>query len=204
MNLAVDQIVPLEQGKARIRFDNGEEVILYRAEIRKLGIEEHTSVTEQMYHTIYMEILGTRAKRRAMHLLERQDRTEKQLRDKLLQNGYPAVCIDCAVEYVKEYHYIDDLRYATVYIRLHQEKKSRQKLIMDLRGKGVAGNLIEQALEEEYESSEKEKILEILQKRHYDFESADEKEQRKQYQYLMRRGFLSGDILKVMRNREDF
>lgn len=199
MELAVDRIIPGEKGRTQVRFDNGEEVVLYRAEIRKLGLEEGMPVTEEIYQTIYTEILGTRAKRRAMHLLERQDRTEKQLREKLRQNGYPASCINLAVEYVKQFHYVDDLRYAEVYVRLHQAKKSRQRLTMDLFGKGIPRELIEQALEEEYASKEDDKILEILRKRHYSFADADEKEQRKQYQYLMRHGFKSSDILKALK-----
>ena len=80
-------VVPLEKGKARIRFDDGTEVVLYKGEIRKLGIEEGCVVTEAVYDKILNEILGKRAIKRAMHLLEKQDRTERQLYDKLKQNG---------------------------------------------------------------------------------------------------------------------
>ena len=46
MSLQVMSVVPLEKGKARIRFDDGTEVVLYKGEIRKLGIEEGCVVTE--------------------------------------------------------------------------------------------------------------------------------------------------------------
>ena len=36
---------------------------------------------------------------------------------------------------MKSYHYIDDFRYASTYIRYHQEMKSRQKLKMELMAK---------------------------------------------------------------------
>ena len=58
---------PLEKGKARIRFDDGTEVVLYKGEIRKLGIEEGCVVTEAVYDKILNEILGKRAIKRAMH-----------------------------------------------------------------------------------------------------------------------------------------
>ena len=48
MSLQVMSVVPLEKGKARIRFDDGTEVVLYKGEIRKLGIEEGCVVTEAM------------------------------------------------------------------------------------------------------------------------------------------------------------
>ena len=199
MSLQVMSVVPLEKGKARIRFDDGTEVVLYKGEIRKLGIEEGCVVTEAVYDKILNEILGKRAIKRAMHLLEKQDRTERQLYDKLKQNGYPESCIESAIAYVKSYHYIDDFRYASTYIRYHQEMKSRQKLKMELMAKGIGRDLVDAALEEEYVSDDQKKIAELLQKRHYSFEDADVSEQRKNYQFLLRWGFKSSDILHVMR-----
>ncbi len=199
MDVQVTSVIPLEKGKARIRFEDGSEVILYKGEIRKLGIQEGCVITDEVYHKIIDEILGQRAIKRAMHLLERQDRTERQLYDKLKENGYPEVCIESAISYVKRYHYIDDFRYASAYIRYRQEKKSRQKLKLELQAKGIARDVIEEALEEEYVSDDQNKILELLQKRRYSFENADTAEQRKNYQFLLRRGFQSSDILHVMR-----
>lgn len=199
MDVQVTSVIPLEKGKARIRFEDGSEVILYKGEIRKLGIQEGCVITDEVYHKIIDEILGQRAIKRAMHLLEKQDRTERQLYDKLKENGYPEVCIESAISYVKRYHYIDDFRYASAYIRYRQEKKSRQKLKLELQAKGIARDVIEEALEEEYVSDDQKKILELLQKRCYSFENADTAEQRKNYQFLLRRGFQSSDILHVMR-----
>jgi regulatory protein len=199
MDVQVTSVIPLEKGKARIRFEDGSEVILYKGEIRKLGIQEGCVITDEVYHKIIDEILGQRAIKRAMHLLEKQDRTERQLYDKLKENGYPEVCIESAISYVKRYHYIDDFRYASAYIRYRQEKKSRQKLKLELQAKGIARDVIEEALEEEYVSDDQKKILELLQKRRYSFENADTAEQRKNYQFLLRRGFQSSDILHVMR-----
>lgn len=199
MDVQVTSVIPLEKGKARIRFEDESEVILYKGEIRKLGIQEGCVITDEVYHKIIDEILGQRAIKRAMHLLERQDRTERQLYDKLKENGYPEVCIESAISYVKRYHYIDDFRYASAYIRYRQEKKSRQKLKLELQAKGIARDVIEEALEEEYVSDDQKKILELLQKRRYSFENADTAEQRKNYQFLLRRGFQSSDILHVMR-----
>ena len=63
--------------------------ILYKGEVRKLSLREGTVISREKYDEIIYEILGTRAKKRAMFLLERMDRTEHQLREKLMQNGYP-------------------------------------------------------------------------------------------------------------------
>ena len=197
--LLVTEVIPREKGRTSIRFDNGMEVLLYKGEVRKLGLQEQTVISREKYDEIIYEILGTRAKKRAMFLLERMDRTEHQLRDKLMQNGYPAVCVDLAIDYVKKYHYIDDLRYATNYISYQQKRKSRQKLKIDLLTKGIDKNVIEQALDEAFDSDEQIKIRQLLEKKHYDLKECDRKEKQKTYQYLMRRGFKGSDILHVMK-----
>lgn len=197
--LLVTEVISREKGRTSIRFDNGMEVLLYKGEVRKLGLQEQTVISREKYDEIIYEILGTRAKKRAMFLLERMDRTEHQLRDKLMQNGYPAVCVDLAIDYVKKYHYIDDLRYATNYISYQQKRKSRQKLKIDLLTKGIDKNVIEQALDEAFDSDEQIKIRQLLEKKHYDPKECDRKEKQKTYQYLMRRGFKGSDILHVMK-----
>lgn len=197
--LLVIEVIPREKGRTSIRFDNGMEVLLYKGEVRKLSLQEGTYISREIYDEIIYEILGTRAKKRALFLLERMDRTERQLRDKLVQNGYPDVCVDLAIDYVKKYHYIDDLRYAANYISYQQRKKSRQKLKMDLITKGIDKSVIEQALDEAFDSDEQLKIRQLLEKKCYDPENCDRKEQQKMYQYLMRRGFKSSDILHVMK-----
>lgn len=209
--LQVVSVVLKEKRRVAIRFDNGVEVTLYRSELRGLPLQEGTLLTqegsyipEELYHRILTEVVGIRARKRALFLLEKMDRTEHQLYDKLRQNGYPEECVQNAVDYVKSFHYIDDLRYARTYVRYHQQKKSRQRLKMDLLQKGVAKDTIERALEEEFVSDERDKIRALLEKRRYDYRTKDAKEQQRMYQFLLRRGYKSSDILGVMRCASGF
>lgn len=197
--LQVTAVFPQEKGRALVQFDNGMKVLLYKGEIRRLSLKEGEYISEMLYEKILKEIVGMRAKKRAMHLLERMDRTESQLSEKLRQNGYPDICIGEALAYVKSYHYIDDTRYAENYVRFHQQKKSRQRLKMDLYAKGIDKAIIEDVLEKTFSSDEQEKIRRLLEKRHFDYGRSDRKEQQKTYQFLMRRGFRSSDILQVMK-----
>lgn len=197
--LQVIAVLPQEKGRALVQFDNGMKVLLYKGEIRRLSLKEGEYISEMLYEKILKEIVGMRAKKRAMHLLERMDRTESQLSEKLRQNGYPDICIEEAIAYVKSYHYIDDTRYAENYVRFHQQKKSRQRLKMDLYAKGIDKAIIEDVLEKTFSSDEQEKIRRLLEKRHFDYGRSDRKEQQKTYQFLMRRGFRSSDILQVMK-----
>ena len=146
------------------------------------------------------EIIGKRARKRAMHLLEKMDMTEYKLREKLKRNDYPDECIDLAVEYVKSYDYINDDRYAHNFVRLSQDRFSRQQIYQKLMQRGVKRELISHALEDEYESEEEEMIKKLLEKRHFRGELTEEKEFQRIYSYILRRGYSSNIILKEMRN----
>ncbi len=196
---AVRTCEPSEHGKKRVRLDNGTELLLYSSEARQFHLTEGAEITEADYEKLLHEVVGKRARKRALHLLERMDRTEKQLRDKLKAGEYPAVCIDEAVDYVKRYHYLDDFRYACNFVRYSQEKMSRRQILMKLGQKGVSKENAEEALLEEYESDESGQIKALLRKRHYVPDETDPKEFRRTYQYLLRRGFQSSDILREMK-----
>ena len=70
--------------------------------------------------------------------------------------------------------------------------------------RGINRELIQQALEEEFVADECEQIKELLRKRHFSAESANEAERRKMAQFLMRRGFKSRDIFRMMRIEDEF
>lgn len=75
---------------------------------------------------------------------------------------------------------------------------------MDLIAKGIEKSVIEQALDEVFDSDEQLKIRQFLEKKHYEPKECDRKEQQKIYQYLMRRGFKSSDILHVMKIWDEY
>ena len=104
--MLVQELKDLPAKKVRVVFEDAEDLVLYRGEIRKYRIEEGEDLPEEEYHEIFYQVIGKRAKKRAMHLLEKMDRTESDLREKLRMNGYPQELVDEAVDYVKRYHYI--------------------------------------------------------------------------------------------------
>lgn len=189
----------MTKGKIRVRLDTGLTCILYRSEQRQINAYEGSSLTREQYEILVHEILGKRATKRAMHLLEKMDRTEYKLREKLSEGGYPDEAIEDAIGYVKRYHYLDDERYARNYVFLAQDRKSRKKLSIELYQRGIKKELIDRILEEEYEADEKKQICQLLEKRGFDPKTCSEKERQKLYQFLLRRGFQSSDICKVMR-----
>lgn len=140
-----------------------------------------------------------RARHRALHILERSDRTEQELRAKLEQTYEPAAVED-AVAYVKKYHYLDDMRYAVNYLNSRGRVKSRRQVEQELLyKKGIAKETLEEALLEAEPQDEREQIRRWMEKKQIQPETASREELRRFYLFLMRRGFRSEDILSELR-----
>ena len=143
-----------------------------------------------------------RAKLRCMHLLEKRDYTEKELRQKL-ENGkteYTEEQIDGAIAYVKSFHYVDDGRYACKYIEALQSRKSRRQIEQELYQKGVDRELIQEAFEETGEVPEEEQIARWMEKRNFHPEEVDLKEKQRMYAFLARKGFRAENIQRAMKS----
>ncbi len=193
INMLVVSIENLTKTKVKVCLDNRTDFQLYKREVQKYNIVENEDL--ENYEEILREVLIPRAKKRAMHLLEKMDRTNKQLEDKLRRNGYPKEAIDEAIAYVTSYHYIDDERYALSYVRYHQESRSRNRIKQDLMQKGIDKEIIRDALESEYTVDEKELIKTYLKKKKYNPDTAERKDKEKMIRFLISKGFTYDDVL---------
>lgn len=145
-----------------------------------------------------------KAKLRALHLLEYMDRTEKNMRMKLQQSGYPQEAIEETLEFLKHYGYIDDRRYAYRYFSTRSEGKGRRRLFQELYQKGVQADLVEAAWEEfalDEAADEKEHIGKLIEKKVGMQTELSQKEYRRLTGFLARRGFNWGDILSVFQEK---
>lgn len=141
-----------------------------------------------------------KAKIKALNLLERMDRTEAQLREKLLAAEFEPKIVEQAIAYVKSFHYLDDERYVRNYIEYRQDQKSRRQLEQELQFKKyVPSELIQRVYEELEPADEKILIRRHLEKKRYCPEEWDEKQRQKLIASLLRKGFRMGDILSVMK-----
>ena len=188
-------------GRGQIHLGLNETITLrlYKGEANQMSLAQGVELSEEQYRYLLHDIIGKRAAKRAMHLLERQERTEYQLREKLRQNCYPPEAIEDAVDYVKRYHYLDDERYARTFIHFHQETRSKMRLKNDLARRGISRELIAYCLEEEFVSDERAQIKRLLDQKNFSPDTADREEYGKMYRFLMRRGFCGSDISSVMR-----
>lgn len=200
--MIVTQITGITKGRFRIYIEEKPAFVLYRGEVRRLGIREGEPLSEESLREIEEEILPTRAKRRAMNLLQNRDYTEAGLREKLRNGDYPESCIEEAVAYVKSYGYVDDRRYAEDFITYNLDRKSRTRMEQDLMRKGISKDTIRAVFEEleEQGTSQDEgaMIRRLLEKKKYDPQTATGQEKQRMYAFLYRRGFRAEVISRAL------
>ena len=184
--------------QVRLFFDEEKYCLLYYNEIRRLGFHEQDEIGQEEFEELN-KLLLHRAKLKAMSLLKYQDRTKKELKERLMRAEFPEFITEGAVAYVESFGYINDDAYIRNFIDSRNDKKSRREIYALLRQKGVDMNRAEEIMEEMYEEhSDQEAIRELLRKKHWDFACTDPKEKQKIYGYLVRKGFRYEDIRQVI------
>lgn len=130
----------------------------------------------------------------AIDVLSRQDRSEKDLYDRLVRKGFSDIIAEAVIIKLKDLHYIDDVRLAENYLRSHLEIQSvgmlRQKLIQ--RGVGKAdidtafSNIMDDDMTESVVKSQSQAVYALLRKKHFLEEGVDS---RKVLASIYRRGY---------------
>ncbi len=151
-------------------------------------------IDEEQWRQIKLENGKLSAFSRAVGYIEKSLKTQKQLQTYLKEKGFLQESIDDAVQKLKEYGYIDDKVYAENYIKTYKDKKGKIKLKFDLLSKGVAADVIEEALQEFVDEDEQYAACEKLLKKYVKNKPQDVKLKSKAYAHLFSKGF-SGDII---------
>lgn len=201
--MKVTQIVELSKSRSKVYIEQEFAFVLYKGELRLYKIREGEEIDEKDYQMIMKEVLPKRAKLRAMNLLKSREYTTASLRTKLKQGLYPDEIIEEALAYVASYHYTDDVRYAVGYMNCHEQDKSRKRIEQDLLKKGIDKKTLEEAWnqweEQGGEMDESGMITKLMEKKHYDANTASMQEQQRMYGFLMRKGFSHEQIRKALR-----
>jgi len=194
--MIVTQIEPFSRGKGRVAIylNNQFAFVLYKGELCTYNIEEGMEFQDELYRRILDETLILRAKKRAMNLLLKMDRTEADVRQKLEEGGYPSEAVDAAIDYLKSFHYLDDYRYASEYIRIKSGSMSCRMIKQKLSEKGISKNVIEEVYNEIDSEDKSDREIELIRKlidkrckgRTSDMEY---REKQKLYAYLYNKGF---------------
>ena len=198
--MIVNNVISLSNNRFKIEVEGSSTFALYKKELDKYGLKVGSTITDSLWTEIKNDILLKRAKKRALHLLEKMNRSESNLRRKLREGFYPDDVIDQAISYVKSFGYINDDNYTKIFIESKMYRKSRKEIYQGLRQKGIDPESIKEALQRHYcDDVELEVIRSIIIKRKIDFNEASKGDINKLYSYLARKGFSYDGIDKAIK-----
>jgi regulatory protein len=129
-----------------------------------------------------------------------------ELREKLHRRAERAADVDEVLARLKEVGYLDDRRYAEGFAsaRLANEKLGRTRVIEDLRQRRVAPSLAERTVQRVYQDVDEEALIEDFIRRKYrraprEGLFREDKDIAVAYRRLLRAGFRSGEIIRVLK-----
>jgi regulatory protein len=136
---------------------------------------------------------------RAMRYLARRDHSRAELQSKLLpfvQEGDELVSV---LDDLVAHDWLSDTRAASQLVHAKRNRFGTQRIVHELRQKGIPNNLIDEAMPELNES-ELDSAMVVWQRK-FGTIAQDEKEKGKQVRFMQSRGFSLDIIFKVMRQR---
>jgi regulatory protein len=141
----------------------------------------------------------------AMGALARKMRTvaelKRLLRQRVGQQENGDALIGTVIARLKEQKYLNDSQYATLFAsyRKDNQKFGRLRVITDLKTKGVHGDVIEKSVSSAYAGSNEERLAREFLRRKRLRKPANEKETARVFRSLVRAGFTSKTIFRVLK-----
>lgn len=197
--MEITDIAPLDKKRRKVYIDGQYAFPLYVSELRKYNIEVGAVLEENVYDDI-CSLLMRRVRERILYLITDYDRSEQNIRQKISMAGYRGSFVDDAIDSLKEYGYIDDLRFARYYAESMRDTKGRSAFAISrsLYEKGISRDVIDTVMGE-LDIDEDAQILKALSSKGYNEENIrqiDDKERQKLISSLMRKGF-SYDLISI-------
>lgn len=109
--------------------------------------------------------------------------------------------IELVTRRLKDQGYLNDANYAAAYsaFRRDNERFGRRRVITDLKAKGVIGDVVDKAVEASFAEVDEEKQAREYLRRKRLVKPQDQKQAARVFRQLMRAGFGSKTIFKILR-----
>jgi regulatory protein len=138
---------------------------------------------------------------RAMRYLARREHSRAELHGKLLPHVQEGEDLAAVLDELEQRNWLSDARAATQWVDAKRGRFGTQRIAHELRQKGIAENLIADAMPQ-LKETELEAAREVWQKK-FGVLPQDAKEKAKQIRFLQSRGFSTDVIIKILRSEFD-
>lgn len=144
------------------------------------------------------------AKSKALTFIEKTFKTENEIEVKLQKYNFNDKIIRRVIEFLRDYKFVDDSKYAEVYIKEKAKKYGKSKIRYALKRKGIKDNIIDEKLNEYHDNDEAyvEGMRKMAIKKYNSLIRVEEdkfKIKRKVSSYLLGRGYSWNEIGEVLK-----
>ncbi len=146
------------------------------------------------------------AREYALKLISIKDRTKKELTDKLKEKNYEQSDIENTVDFLEEYGYINDVRYAAAFTSdaINIKKWGKSRIRIELLRKGIEREIAENSIEDAFVDVDESRLREAMQKRFQNADFGNIKERTRIFNFYQRRGFSPEEIKGAMNALSSF
>ena len=205
----ITQISENKKNKNRVSiFVNDEFVLSCDKElIYTKSLKKGQSVDVSTLRELAIEDDYLRARDTSFRFLEKTMKTEKQVRDRLLEKEFEPSTIDRVIVLLEEYNLLDDRHYVELFLKEKLRSRGIKKVTYELYNKGINKEMLEEILEDfDTGSLEKESCQKLAEKKFSEIKKKEEdryKQKSKLYAFLAGKGYGYEMINAVIRQVMD-
>jgi regulatory protein len=186
-------------GRYNVFVDDKFSFSLDETQLVKLGLRKGDEISAERLAELKAESDFGKNYIRAVDLISRRLRSEKEIRDYAWRKQWAKENLDKVIERLGERGYLNDAKFAASFVRSRATLRnySTRKMKLELRKKGVAPEIIEKVLAESEEFDEAAALKNLVAKKraHY---AGDEQ---KFIAYLARQGFPYDEIKAALKEQ---
>ena len=205
----ITQISENKKNKNRVSiFVNDEFVLSCDKElIYTKSLKKGQSVDVSTLRELAIEDDYLRARDTSFRFLEKTMKTEKQVRDRLLEKEFEPSTIDRVIVLLEEYNLLDDRHYVELFLKEKLRRRGIKKVTYELYNKGINKEMLEEILEDfDTGSLEEESCQKLAEKKFSEIKKKEEdryKQKSKLYAFLAGKGYGYEMINAVIRQVMD-
>ena len=174
--------------------------------VEDLGLHVGQSISEEELQNVVRAELLSKAKERALNLLDYRQRSKAEVARRLSMAGFSEDIIEETVAHLERIGLLNDAEFSHAWVnhRIVEQGMGKARMKWELRQKGVSDDVAQEALASLNENAEYESAIDLARRRWEKDSSADERAKRRRLiGFLQRKGFPWETINRVINALSD-
>lgn len=195
------QIQKRNKSRANIYLDGEFAFALEMLTVMKLGLKIGKEIDVDTVKTALFDSETSVAFGKAVDYLARAMKTTKQMRDYLTKKGYAPDVVECVIDKLKGYKYLDDETYAKLYTQQSKTHKGQRRIKQELLNKGISHAQVDTQVQ--IDEDDQLATATTLAQKYLKNKNRDIKTMQKLQRFLLYRGFDFDIVNSVIRKFKD-